>query len=231
MHRTRTSLIIWFWAIYLLSNDRRGISASQLSKQFGISYPTAWLILHKIRKAMADRDKNYVLHKIVEMDETLIGASTEGGKRGRGAKKTKVLASVSLTKSGHPLYLKMRAIDDFKASTLSRAVSNTISPGTTISTDKFPSYNWLAKSGYNHLPEKFSLVDSPDHLKWLHTIISNVKAFIIGTYHGLCSKHLQSYLDEYSYRFNRRKFEGQLFNRLLNACISTATITYGELVA
>lgn len=231
MHKTRISLKIWFWAIYLIANDKRGISATQLSQQFGISYPTAWLMMHKIRKAMHDRDAKYTLAGIVEMDDTFIGVPTEDGKRGRGTEKTKVVASLSLTKSGHPLYLKMKVVDNLKSSTLADFAKQSIAPGTEISTDLYRSYNQLEGEGYLHLPKQFDHKDNPDHLKWLHTIISNAKAFIGGTYHGLGSKHLQSYLDEYCYRFNRRKFKGQLFNRLLSACVSTCTVTYDELVA
>jgi transposase-like protein len=231
MHKTRTSLLVWFWAIYLVSNDKRGTSGAQLSQQFSISYPTAWLMLHKIRKAISNRDAKYTLAGIVEMDDTFIGAPTEGGKRGRGTEKTKVVASLSLNKSGHPLYLKMNVVEDIKASTLSEVACKTIVPGTAVSTDLFRSYNQLSKDGYIHLPKEFNYEDNPDHLKWLHTIISNAKFFIAGTYHGLGPKHLQFYLDEFCYRFNRRKFKGQLFNRLLNACASTSTVTYDELVA
>ncbi len=231
MHRTRTSLLVWFWTIYLFSNDKRGTSAAQLSQQFGISYPTAWLMLHKIRKAMGDRDENYFLHMIVEMDDTLIGAPTEGGKRGRGTEKTKVVASISLNKLGHPLYLKMNVAENIKGATLSEIASKAIAPGAAVSTDLFRSYNHLGKDGYTHLPQEFNYKDNPDHLMWLHTLISNAKAFIAGTYHGLGAKHLQSYLDEYCYRFSRRKFKGQLFNRLLLACTSACTITHDELAA
>lgn len=231
MHKTHTPLTVWFWAIYLVANDKRGISATQLSQQFGISYPTAWLMMHKIRKAMCDRDANYTLAGIVEMDDTLIGAPTEGGKRGRGTEKTKVVASLSLNESGHPLFLKMKVVNDLKSSTLIEFADRNIVSGTVLSTDLYRSYIKLGKEGYLHQPKEFNYKDDPDHLKWLHTIISNVKAFIAGTYHGLGSKHLQSYLDEYSYRFNRRKFKGQLFNRLLNACVLTNTVTYVDLVA
>ena len=231
MHRTRTSLLVWFWSIYLVSNDKRETSAAQLSKKFGISYPTAWLMLHKIQKAMGDRDENYFLHMIVEMDDTLIGAPTEGGKRGRGTEKTKAMASMSLNKFGHPLYLKMNVVEDIKGSTLSKVASKAIAPGAAVSTDLFRSYNQLGKDVYTHLLQEFNYDDNPDHLMWLHTLISNAKAFIAGTYHGLGAKHLQSYLDEYCYRFNRRNFKGQLFIRLLHACTSACTITYDELVA
>jgi len=229
MHKTRTSLKIWFWAIYLMANDKRGASATQLSQQFAISYPTAWMMMHKIRKAMGDRDAQYTLAGLVEMDDTLMGAPTEGGKRGRGTEKTKVVASLSFTKSGNPIYLKMNVVDDLKSSTITAIANKTIASGAKVSTDLFRSYNKLSKEGYHHLPEEFDYENNPDHLKWLHTVISNAKAFIAGTYHGLDAKHLQAYLNEYCYRFNRRLFKGQLFNRLLNACVSTDTITFDEI--
>lgn len=231
MHKTRTSLLVWFWTIYLVSRDKRGTSASQISRQFDISYPTAWLMLQKIRKAMRDRDARYMLAGIVEMDDTLLGAPSEGGKRGRGSDKIKAVASLSITENGSPLYLKMHVVEDLTASTLSEIARNTIAPKSIVSTDLFRSYSQLGKDGYIHFAQEFNHRDDPGHLQWLHTVIGNVKAFINGTYHGLDAKHLQAYLDEFCYRFNRRHFEGQLFNRLLNACASACTVTYDELVA
>jgi hypothetical protein len=87
------------------------------------------------------------------------------------------------------------------------------------------------KEGYDHQSIEFNVKDNPDHLKWLHTMISNANGFIGGTFHGLAPKHLQSYLNEFCFRTNRRQFEGQLFNRLLAACVSTDTITYQDLTA
>ena len=99
MHRSRTPLVKWFWAIYLVSSDKRGISALGLSKQLSLYYKVAWLMLHKIRKAMMDRDSEYKLKWTVEMDETFIGSSSEGNKkRGRGSDKSKVIVSVSTKK-------------------------------------------------------------------------------------------------------------------------------------
>jgi len=114
MHKTHTPLLVWFWAIYLVANDKRGTSAAQISKKFGISYPTDWLMLHKIREAMRDRDAQYMLAGSVEMDNTLFGAPTEGGKRGRGSDKTKAVASLSITEDGNPVYLKMQVVEDLK---------------------------------------------------------------------------------------------------------------------
>lgn len=229
MHKTHSKLLTWFWTIFLVAHDKRGVSATFISRELEVSYPTAWLLLHKIRKAMGDRDANYQLAGLVELDDAFFGAPTEGGKRGRGTEQTPVLAGVSLNKQGAPQYVKMQVIPDVKGKTLVDFAQHHIESGATISSDAYRSYNALAKEGYDLQPLKFSVKDNPDHLKWLHTMISNAKAFIGGTFHGLAPKHLQSYLNEFCFRTNRRQFEGQLFNRLLTACVSTDTITYQKL--
>ncbi|WP_127583131.1 IS1595 family transposase [Paenibacillus koleovorans] len=230
MQKSRTPLLTWFWAIFLVAHDKRGISAVFLSRELEISYPTAWLLLHKIRKAMGDRDAHYQLAGLVELDDAFFGAPTEGGKRGRGTDQTPVLVGVSLNKQGAPQYVKMQVIPNVKGKTLVEFAKQHIEPGSTISSDAYRSYNALAEE-YHHQPIKFNVKDNPDHLKWLHTMISNAKAFIGGTFHGLDAKHLQSYLNEFCFRTNRRQFEGQMFNRLLAACVATDTVTYFELTA
>ena len=94
--KTRTPLTKWFLAIYLVSEDKRGLSALSLKARIGVAYQTAWTMLHKIRFAMGERDKGYLLGGIVEMDEGFFGATAEGSKRGRGTEKTAVVVSVSL---------------------------------------------------------------------------------------------------------------------------------------
>lgn len=229
MERTRTDLRKWFWAIYLVAHDKRSISAMMLKQELAVTYKTAWLMLHKIRKAMGDRDASYTLAGIVELDDAFFGAPTEGGKRGRGTEKIKVLVGLSLNKQGHPQYLKMKVVPNIKGTTLVQFANEAIEQGALISSDAYRSYHALAKEGFELHAEKFDTKANPDHLQWLHTIISNSKAFIAGTFHGLVSKHLQSYLNEFCYRFNRRKFKGELFNRLLSCCTSTRTITYSDL--
>jgi len=227
--KTRTDLRKWFWAIYFVANDKRGISANTLSKKIEVCHQTAWLMLHKIRKAMGDRDAKYLLAGIVELDDSFFGAPTEGGKRGRGTEKVKVVVGVSLSKKGNPQYIKMEVVPDLKGCTLVDFAQHNIIEGSTISSDMYLSYNVLAKD-YQHSAKKFNPKDDPDHLGWLHTIVSNAKALIAGTFHGLDPKHLQAYLNEFSYRFNRRKFKNELFNRVLNCCVATKAITYPELV-
>ncbi len=229
--RTRTDLRKWFWAIYFIAHDKRGVSATLLVEELSVTYKTAWLMLHKIRSAMGERDSQYTLAGIVELDDAFFGAPTEGGKRGRGTLQTKVLVGLSLNNQGHPQYLKMKVIPDVKGKTLVEFANQSIVAGAKINSDAYRSYNALADEGFDHTGELFNLKDNPDHLKWLHTVISNAKAFIGGTFHGLHEKHMQAYLNEYCYRFNRRKFKGEGFNRLLSCCASTRTITYSELAA
>lgn len=229
LEKTRTDLVIWFWAIYLVAHDKRGHSATSLSEELGISYKTAWLMLHKIRKAMGDRDSKYMLSGIVELDDAFFGAPTEGGKRGRGTDKTPVLIGLSLNKHGYPLNAKMQVVSDVKRDTLVDFAHSFIESGSKISSDAYRSYKKLTEAGYEHEAKEFNPKENPDHLKWLHTVVSNVKAFIAGTFHGLDTKHLQAYLNEFCYRFNRRRFKGELFNRLVKCCLSTSTVTFAEL--
>lgn len=227
--KTRTDLRKWFWAIYLVAHDKRGVSANSLSEKIEVCYQTAWLMLHKIRNAMGERDTDYLLSGIVELDDSFFGTPTQGGKRGRGTEKAKVVIGVSLSNKGNPQYIKMEVVSDLKGTTLVDFAQRNIKEGSTISSDMYRSYNALAKENYQHNAKRFAPKENPDHLNWLHTIVSNVKALIGGTFHGLDSKHLQTYLNEISYRFNRRKFKNELFNRVLNCCALTKTITYSEL--
>ena len=100
LHRTHLPLTVWFWAIYLVARDKRGISALQLSRELELAYSSAWYLLHRLRSAMGERDKDYVLSGIIELDDAYFGAPTSNGKRGRGTDKTSVLAAVSLTEQG-----------------------------------------------------------------------------------------------------------------------------------
>lgn len=231
-HKTRLPLQVWFWAIFLVAHDKRGVSAHLLSRELTIGYAAAWLMLHKIRKAMADRDARYALAGIVELDDAYFGGPTHGGKRGRGTEKASVLVGVSLSPEGHPRHAKMRFIPNLEAETLETAMKSILNARARLSTDGHKSYPAAANSAsYAITAKKFDPVNDATHLKWLHTIVSNAKAFVLGTYHGLGKKHLQAYLDEYCYRFSRRTFVGQGFNRLLQAALDTSTITYADLTA
>lgn len=213
MHRTHLSFVLWFWAIYLCVNDKRGISASQLSTLLAIGYESAWYMLKRIRNAMGQRDADYLLSGLMEMDEGFFGSKRSGGKRGRGTTQKKVVVAIS--KSGekeYPMYIRMQQIPDVKRVTLQEFVNSCVKDGSVIECDGFRSY-----LGLENVTVETKVYNSADgDLHWLHTALSNVKAFLVGTYHGRCL-NLQAYLDEFCFRFNRRHSGPQLFARLVRA--------------
>jgi hypothetical protein len=235
MDKTRTPLRKWFLAIYYMSEDKRGISALSLKKKIKVAYQTAWSMCQKIRHAMGERDKDYKLTGITELDEAFFGSPTEGGKRGRGTDKTAVFVSVSLTEEGKPGYAKMKVVDtdegeSVDGKTAVKFASESITKGSEIRTDGLNIYNVLKENGYTHTAKNYDPKNQPEHLHWTHIIISNAKALIDGTFHGLDSKHLQRYLNEFCYRLNRRWFESGIFSRLIRTCALSVKITYHELI-
>ena len=210
MHRTHLPLTVWFWAIYLCATDKRGISAVQLSRTLNICYESAWYLLRRIRCAMAKRDEKYVLSGIVEMDDGYVGGATHNGKRGRGTGKAKIVVALSKAENGAALFTRMHVVEDVTGKTLQQTVDETVAPGAKIECDGYKSYRNL--SGVTLNAKKFA----PGDLHWLHKVISNLKAFLLGTYHGRC-RQLQAYLDEFCFRFNRRKTGNQIFSRLARA--------------
>ena len=207
MHRTHLPLTVWFWAIYLCATDKRGISAVQLSRTLGICYESAWYLLHRIRRAMAQRDEKYALSGIVEMDDGYVGGATRNGKRGRGTDKAKIVVALSKTENGAALFTRMHVVEDVTGGTLQQIVDETVAPGSKIECDGYKSYRNL--SGVALDAKKYE----SGALHWLHKAISNLKAFLLGTYHGRCTQ-LQAYLAEFCFRFNRRKTGDQIFLRL-----------------
>jgi len=231
MDRTRTPLVKWFLAIYLMSKDKRGYSALQLKKELGIAWNTAWTMSHKIRKAMGERDEEYKLSVTVEIDEGFFGSPSEGeGKRGRGTDKTPVFVGLSLDENGKPEYMKAKVIESVNGETVCKFAEESVEKGSSVSTDGLSVYNQLSSEGYEHNPKNFDPKQNPEHLMWLHIVISNMKAFLNGTYHGVGKKHMQLFLDEFVFRFNRRFWQSQLFGRTVAACMFCPPFTNKQLV-
>jgi transposase-like protein len=227
MHKSHLPLLTWFWAICLVSHDKRGFSALQLSTELNLPYNTAWYLLHRIRHAMAERNGKYMLSGIVEIDDTYIGSQKKGGKRGRGTTKTKVIIAISKDEDNKPQYLKMRVVPNLKGKTIEKFTTQNIQAGSTVQSDAYYSYRKPLAQNFQHTYKVFD--PDSDMLKWLHIMISNSKAFINGTYHGLDAKHLQSYLDEFCYRFNRRWFPAPIFRNLLNAATLGSPLRFADL--
>jgi transposase-like protein len=232
-HRTRTSLRQWFVAIFLVATDKRGLSALFLAEQIGVHYETGWAMLQRMRHAMAKRDAQYMLPSRVEMDEMFIGAPTEGKKRGRGTEQTPVLVAVSFLPGKNDKeyvgFAKMQAVKDVDAPTILRFAKKYIEPGATVRTDGLSVYPALEDHGFVHDRNPVGKRKAHIVLPHVHTFISNLRSFVMGTHHGLDETHLQQYLDEFCWRFNRRKCHHEMFDRLLLACLEKKEMPFCDL--
>ena len=187
MHKTRVPLLKWFLALFLVATDKRGCSALTVQRQIDVNYKTAWLMLHKIRHAMAEQDKRYFLDGIIQLDEAYFGGP--GGKQGRGTEKAVAFVAVSTAISDKqasiPLFAKIKVSDKLSMKTVEDFVTETIEPGSKLVTDCFGIYNSLTDNGFEHDKYISGTPECDQALDWAHTIISNAKTFILGTYHGL----------------------------------------------
>ena len=220
---THKPLRLWFHAIWYVVSQNNGVSALGLQKALGLgSYHTAWEWLHKLRRAMVrpGRDK---LSGIVEVNETLVGGESTG-KRGRGAEgKSLVLIAAEETPRGIGR-IRLATITDASGDVLTKAVQQMVSVGSTIRTDGWAGYNGLSNLGYVHLPMSNQNVKEDDMVEQAHLVASLLKRWLIGTLHGgISHKNLPYYLDEFTFRFNRRtsSSRGKLFLRLIEQALAT----------
>ena len=227
-HKSHISLKLWFWAIYLFSRDKRGCSAIAIKNALNVSYPTAWLMLQKIRTAMMIRENQYILSGLVLADEIFIGGKTPGT-AGRGTKKSRVLISMSITPTGIPLFVKANYIENSKSKTMDEALQQAIESNSIMVSDADPSLKSLGRYEHIIVNETKDPETAFRALKWLHKFVSNVKSSLLATYHGLSKKHLPRYMAEYCYRYNRRFCEPLIFEKLVKVCASVAPVTYADL--
>lgn len=221
-HATKVPLVKWFWAIYLSASDKGGISALRLSKHLGVSWLTGRNMLRKIRKAMAHRDSIYRLENLIEFDDALVGGK-RAGKRGRGAQgKKPVLIAVESRDKGAG-FVAMKAVESVSKDSVRDFLTFHLNPGQDVRSDALPALNSVGEK-HNHLKKITPPHKAAEWLPLVHIVIGNMKKFINGTFHGVSSAHLQQYLDEFCYRFNRRFWEPELPLRLLNACLQHAPV-------
>lgn len=217
MHHSKLPLATWFLAFFLVSQSKRGISSVELGKQLGVRQQTAWYMLRRIRKAMGQREGMYLLEGLVEMDDGYVGGVCEG-RCGRGTDQAKVAVAVSINEEGYPGFAKVAVLDSFTQIDVNDAVTGMIRRGATVLTDGLSSWGGLPEAGYSHKPTpNKDLPEGVEPFPYVHTFISNLKAWIAGTFHGLGDLYLQEYTDEFCFRFNRRQMEPRLFERLVNA--------------
>lgn len=210
-HRARKPLSLWFRAMWHITNQKYGANAMGLQRALGLgSYQTAWEWLHKLRRAMV-RPGREMLSGVVQVDETYIGGKKKG-KRGRGAAgKTVVAIAVEDKEQDGIGRVRLATTPDASASSLDAFLTRTVAHGSHIITDDWGGYTNTADTGYTRE------VWASNDLKLPHMIASLLKRWLLGTYQGAARKsHLDYYLDEYTFRFNRRTFlsRGKLFYRL-----------------
>lgn len=222
-----TSLKLWFDAIYLMASTRCGISAKQLEREIGVTYKCAYRMFKQIR-SMLDQDETF-LSGVIEMDEMFVGGKDKWkheAKRphaGRGAiSKTPVHGMVQRGSEGKHGKVVAKVVTDTKADTLIPRAKMHILPASTVFTDEMKSYNDLEGLGYTHDRVNHSqgvYVSGDVHTNTIEGFWATVKRGIGGTYHAVSTKHLQSYLDEYAFRYNNRDFNGGMTAAFLSAVV------------
>jgi len=244
MHRSKLPLTAWFWAAHLMATHSNGMSARQLEDQLGVAYKTAWLLTQKLRRSMVDPDRE-PLEGVVEVDQTEIpfregDAFFEPGNAG----KILVIGAVevidrdtnqSKPRRKHAKYLDTRSgrirlsmIADNSAASIEAFVRANVKHGTTLLTDGHASYPGL--TDYRHDPRVVGKMAAHVVLPWIHRAFSLMKRWSLGTYHGLRRKHVDTYLNEFVFRYNRRFHRHVSFETLLGLAAQHEPASYWDIV-
>jgi len=219
MHRSKQPLTLWFQAAYLVTTHTPGMSALQFQRQVGLhNYETAFTMLHKLRAAMVrpGRDK---LDGELEVDETYIGGERPG-RVGRGAAGKVIVAGAVEVRGKAANRVRLQVIPDASGASLIPFLTNCSEPGAIVITDDWLGYSKVSQAGYKHI-----VVDTKK-LIHIHRVFSNLKTWLIGTHHGVSPQHLQAYLNEYTYRFNRRNTPMAAFQTVLGLARERVGPTY-----
>lgn len=229
---THKPLGMWFRAIWFITNQKTGASALGVQRLLGLgSYHTAWTWLHKLRRAMVRPGRDRLLG-LVEVDETYIGGE-KPGKRGRGAL-GKSLVVIAAEKDGKRIgRIRLVRVPDASAESLQEAIRQSIVPGSVISTDEWKGYSKLSSLGYDHIVVRKTAELGDNLLPHCHRVASLLKRWILGTHQGAVSHdHLDYYLDEYTFRFNRRTSasRGKLFYRLVQQAAAVEPVPYKAMI-
>ncbi len=238
--RRRTPLTVWFTACWMFASQKDGISALSLQRSLEIgSYPTAWAMLHRLRSVLVrpGRDR---LTGVVEVDETYVGGQEPGlrGGRARG-KKSLVVIAVELRDPRGYGRVRMGIVADGSSASLHPFVRDNVAPGSTVITDAWQGYHGLDRLGYGHERRSQRAArargdDPGELLPGVHRLASLLKRWLLGTHQGsVDDAHLQSYLDEFTFRFNRRtsRSRGLVFHRVLQLAVGHEPVRYRDLVA
>ena len=231
---TRKPLRTWFMAMWFVTSQKNGVSALGLQRVLGLgSYETAWTWLHKLRRAMV-RPGRDCLGGAVEVDETYVGGP-EKDKWGREID-SKAIVAVAAEESGQGIgRIRLRRVEDVSAASLLPFVQGAIAPGATVHTDGWSGYAGLKAAGYRHRVSVISAARDPAHevMPRVHKVASLLKRWLLGTHQGgIQRQHLDYYLDEFTFRFNRRRSSarGLLFHRLAEQAVAVAPAPYRAII-
>lgn len=246
MESSHTPLSIWFWGAYLVACQTPGMSAIQFQRQLGLPrYETAFGILHKLRAGMVRPDQDRIGGRpgeYVEVDETMVGGRIRG--EGRGVHgKTVVACAIEVRRRepDSPLdkrkhgrcagRVRLAVVPDRSGEVLGGFVEAAVEPGAMVVTDDWSGYASLKRRGYDH--HSIAQCGDPEiadeFLPISHMVFSNLKSWLLGTHHGVSRKHLQAYLNEFTFRFNRRFYPFNAFRSLLGNAGGAAGPTYAQL--
>ncbi|MBT9166522.1 MAG: hypothetical protein DDT25_01210 [Chloroflexi bacterium] len=243
MHRSHIPIEEWFWAAYLMATHTPGISALQLQRQLGIGgYQHAWHLLHRLRRGMVN-DLRSPLSGLIEADESILGGPAKK-RRGRGVTsadhKTLIGGAVEVIKYEDTTgkrkekagRLRLLILFDASERSIGKFLGDNVAPGSKVRTDGWRGYSETAMEPFRHTVK---IAESPERASRLtphiHRVFSNLKTWLAGTYHGVDPKHLQSYLDEFTFRFNRRATPMAAFQTLLGISVRKAPLTFKALVS
>jgi hypothetical protein len=233
LHRTRLPLRVWFLAMFFLGRHKTGISALQLMKDLGLgSYKTAWMLLHKLRAALEERTSQRLVG-LVEVDETYVGARRERGVRGRALCGKSLVAAAVENRGERAGSLRLAHLPAASQAELGPFVRGGINQHeATVRSDGWSGYGDLAAHGARHRPiVQGQPARATKILPWSHTVFSNLKMWLGGTFHGVSAKYLHRYLQEFVYRFNRRSLEHDLFFYVLRRAVQGEPFPYHQLTA
>jgi hypothetical protein len=232
-HGSHLALTSWFLCIYLFAQDKGGASATRLSNQVGISYPTAWLVLQRLRVAMQTRDENLTLAGYIELDEAFFGGRSRNQKVRKSPFNGKKTVLVLVESEGHQAgNLVMKVVESSQYEDLYPVIESKIDiepGGQWFRGDAWGAHHVVMSFGHHIKMTTIPNDKQDEELPCVSLAISHAKRFFKGTYHHFCKIHIQRYLDEFCYRWNRRHLFQQLASHLLAACVLTDHKKYSEL--
>jgi ribosomal protein L37AE/L43A len=233
---TKLPLTTWFAAIYHLTQSKNGISSVELGRRLGVKQGTAWLMKHKLMRAMAAREAAKPrLAGRVEIDDAHLGGERAGGKRGRGAAgKTPIVAAVETTAERKPRRLRLTVVKGFRKKEVEKPAKRDLAAGSNVVSDGLSCWPAVEKAGCTHFPMTTGAgkrAASWTPFKWVNTCLGNIKAALAGTYRHVSPKHAQSYLTSFAYRFNRRHPLDSIVERLAWAAVHAGPQPYRVVAA